>query len=179
VVGGAGKTEDSVAANLVAPARWIDECVNERRTEICSEIFASDYVGHSPPHAEPEPLHGPDGYKRFIEGILHGFPDAQATIDDMFAVGDRVAVRVRMTGTHLGEYRGIPPTGRPFEITQNVIMRMTEGKIAESWQELDALGLMIQLGVAPTPGLGPFGFLRWAVTTMARLAVASVRARRA
>lgn len=162
--------------NLSVARLYINECVNGQRTEIATDLFHSQYEGHSPAHAEPLPIAGPQGFKQFIGGIHKGFPDAHMTIEDIFAADDRVTVRVEMTGTHLGAYRGIPPTQRPFQISQIVILRMEEGKIRESWQEIDALGLMIQLGMAPAPGSTPLRFLAWALGTMARLAVASIRA---
>jgi len=147
--------------NKTTLRRWIDECVNQQAIGICDDLFTDDYLGHSPPHAEPEPLRGPRGYARFITGILTGFPDAHATIEDLFAVGDRVAVRVVMSGTHLNEYRGIPPTGRPFTISQIVLCRMVDGKIAESWQEIDAKGLMLQFGIVPSVDGGTLRLLSW------------------
>jgi predicted ester cyclase len=168
-------TAREMERNVTLSRLWIDECVNAQRTDIVTELFHPQYEGHSPPHAEPLPLAGPQGYKRFIDGILKGFPDAHATIDDVYAAGDKVTLRVGMTGTHLGAYRGIPPTRRPFAISQIVILRMEDGKIRESWQEIDALGMMIQLGVAPAPGTTPPRFLAWALGTMVRFAAASIR----
>jgi len=74
---------------------------------------------------------------------------------------NRVAVRVVMSGTHLNEYRGIPPTGRPFTISQIVLCRMVDGKIAESWQEIDAKGLMLQFGIVPSVDGGTLRLLSW------------------
>lgn len=173
-------TSASATSNVAVVGRWIDEVVNGRDVDACYEIFAPDYVGHSPPHAEPEPVRGPEGYRRFVSGILNGFPDAYAVVDLTVSDGDHVAARVTMRGTHLGKYRGIPPTGRRFEISQIVILRIRDGRIAESWQEIDALGLMHQLGLVPPATGGPVGLLRWTFSTivhMARLEIASARAR--
>lgn len=161
VVTDAGVTDKRREANSVALRRWIAECVNQQAVHICPEIFHADYEGHSPPHAEPEPVFGPDGYAKFVTGILTGFPDAVASIEDLVAVGDRVVCRVRMSGTHLGEYRELVPTGKPFAISQIVVCRMRDGKIVESWQEIDALGLLLQLGYVPTKGFSPLGIVRW------------------
>ncbi|MET7615988.1 ester cyclase [Streptomyces sp. NPDC005408] len=166
-----------LAANEKALHRWIDECVNEQAVHICSEIFHETYLGHSPPHAEPEPLHGPEGYDRFIRGILTGFPDAHATIEDMVSAGDRVCCRVRMTGTHRGVYRDLTPTGRRFTMSQIVVCRMVDGKIAESWQEIDGAGLLLQLGYVPRPGSRPSAMLTWFLRLGASLAGAGRHSR--
>jgi len=85
--------------------------------------------------------------------MLHmAFPDVRLTIEDMVAEGDKVAVRWAWSGTHRGEYMGIAPTGKEVTYTGITIHRITGGKIVESWDEVDNLGLMQQLGVAPPPG---------------------------
>ncbi|MDT3395889.1 ester cyclase [Streptomyces sp. B1866] len=168
-------TEEQREANTLPLRRWIDECVNQQDTAVCEEVFHADYVGHSPPHAEPEPLHGPAGYARFLGRILTGFPDARAEIQDLVPVDDRVACRVRMTGTHLNAYRGLPATGRPFVMTQTVICRIEDGRIVESWQEIDALGMMLQFGVVPRIGTGPLGHLAWFAALAGTLATAPRR----
>ncbi len=67
------------------------------------------------------------------------------------AEGDRVATRWTGTGTHEGELMGIAPTGNRVEVAGMVISRISGGKIAESWSNYDALGMMQQLGVIPSP----------------------------
>jgi steroid delta-isomerase-like uncharacterized protein len=157
--------------------RWYEECVNQRRLDVVDEIMDEEYVGHSPPHAEPEPILGRAGAKRFLKRIFGGFPDARVQVEDLLDAEEKLAARVRMEGTHLGEYRGIPPTQRQFEITQTVVFAVADEKIRESWQEIDALGLMIQLGVVPPPGTGPLGLIGWSFGTVGRLALLHVRQR--
>ena len=72
-------------------------------------------------------------------------------LEDMIAEGDKVAVRFTLRGTHGGDLMGIPPTGKPVAVTGIDINRIADGKIAERWANFDALGLMQQLGVIPTP----------------------------
>lgn len=80
------------------------------------------------------------------------FPDLYGTIEDLIAEGDKVVTRITYRGTHQGEFMGIPPTGRPVTMTFTGINRIAGGKIAEGWVNFDALGMMQQLGVIPTPG---------------------------
>ena len=77
------------------------------------------------------------------------FPDASATIEDMVAEGDKVAVRVTWRATHKGEFMGITPTGKQIEMTNTLIFRIADGKLVENWATIDELRLMRQLGVIP------------------------------
>jgi len=67
----------------------------------------------------------------------------------MISEGDFVSIRSEVTGTHLGKYRGIPPTGRPIAQSQLHMFRVADGQIHETWQEIDGLGIMQQLGIFP------------------------------
>jgi predicted ester cyclase len=88
---------------------------------------------------------------------MTAFPDAHFTIDDAFTDGQNTEVqntevqnevtRWTVVGTHEGELAGIPRTGRRFSVTGISIARIANGKITESWNSWDALGLMQQLGV--------------------------------
>jgi predicted ester cyclase len=82
------------------------------------------------------------------------FPDMHVTIDDMVAEGDKVAARVTWTGTHKGEIMGIPPTNKKVTFSLITISRIAGGKIVEDHGQFDALGLMRQLGLVPTPKKG-------------------------
>ena len=79
------------------------------------------------------------------------FPDLQYTVEDQIAEGDKVVTRYTASGTHRGELMGIAPTGSRVEITGISITRVEDGKIEEIWETHDALGMMRQLGVIPSP----------------------------
>ena len=81
-----------------------------------------------------------------------GFPDVVSTIEDIVAEGGRVAARWRARATHLGEYVGVPPTGKEVEFTGISMYRIEGGRIAESWTVEDELGLMRQIGAVPEAG---------------------------
>jgi len=91
--------------------------------------------------------------KQTISEEFSAFPDLHYTIDDMVAEGDKVATRVTMTGTHKGEFMGIPPTNKKITIRAIFIHRFAGGKIVEEHCEYSALDLMQQLGLKeiPTP----------------------------
>jgi steroid delta-isomerase-like uncharacterized protein len=77
---------------------------------------------------------------------LLGMPDYLTTIEDLIAEGDKVVARVTMTGTHTGDFWGIPPTGRQVRLTAIYIVRIANGKIVEHWGEEDGVKVLKQLG---------------------------------
>ena len=81
---------------------------------------------------------------------MKAFPDSQVTIDDMIAEGDQVVTKKTFSGTHTGDFVGIPATGKRVTLQFVDIMRLRDGKIVEHWNCLDQLSLMQQLGVIPT-----------------------------
>lgn len=128
------------------------EAFNQGDPEAVDRLFAADYVDHDPSRAGLPP--GPDGVKQAWSMFRAAFPDLRATIDDMIAEGDRVAVRGEVRGTHRGELMGIPPTGKRVTVTLIDINRIDNGKLVERWGETDMLGMMRQLGVVPAPEQG-------------------------
>jgi predicted ester cyclase len=79
--------------------------------------------------------------------LAKGFPDFKFSIEDMVGENDKVAVRYRFDGTHLGEYLGIPPTGKKAYIKNQGIFQLKEGKLQESWRISDMLSFMEQMRV--------------------------------
>jgi len=73
----------------------------------------------------------------------------QLTIEDLIAEGEKVVMRYALRGTHQRPWRGVPPTGKPVTVTATITYRIIDGKIAEAWQNADALGLVQQLGLFP------------------------------
>ena len=89
--------------------------------------------------------------KQEAADFRRGFPDVVSTIEDLLAEGDKVVARWRSRATHQGEYMGIPPTGKEVEFTGISVYRIERGKIAESWNVEDKLGLMWQIGAIAEP----------------------------
>jgi predicted ester cyclase len=90
--------------------------------------------------------------KQEAADFRQGFPDVVSTIEDLIAEGDKVVARWSSRATHQGEYMDILPTGKEVEFTGISFYRIEGGKIAESWNSEDQLGLMRQIGVIPEPG---------------------------
>ncbi len=95
---------------------------------------------------------GLDSLRKYVRDFRSAFPDAQVTIDDIIAEGDRVVTRWTIRATHKGELMGIAATGKQVAFTGMAISRIEGRRIAEDWVISDALGLMQQLGAVPLPG---------------------------
>ncbi|KYH25333.1 snoaL-like polyketide cyclase [Halalkalicoccus paucihalophilus] len=124
--------------------RFVREVVNGGDYDVVDELFATEYVRHDP--SLPEEKRGPEGFKETVEMWRTAFPDVEMTIDAIVAEGDLVAFRATETGTHEGTFMGIEPTGKRVELTGNVMHRLEDGKLVETWASFDMLGLMEQLG---------------------------------
>jgi hypothetical protein len=81
--------------------------------------------------------------------LLRALPHIHVAVEDVIAEGDEVVARNAVTGTHQGEYRGVPPTGKPVTYNEIFIFRVAGGRIAEIWGVVDALSQMKQLGMIP------------------------------
>jgi steroid delta-isomerase-like uncharacterized protein len=127
---------------LLADRVW-EEVWHQGDLERIEELFASDFVRHDPGRE----IHGPEENRQFIKGFRAAFPDVHFTVLDQIAEGDKVAVRYRLQGTHLGDFQGMPPTRKQVGYSGILIYRVANGKIAEQWTEFDLLGFLKQLGV--------------------------------
>jgi steroid delta-isomerase-like uncharacterized protein len=124
------------------------EAWNAGHGERYLQLYDASIVHHGP---APEPL-DQEANQAFYEELWAAFPGAQLAIDDTVAEGDKLAIRFRLTGEHKGDYRGIPPTGRPFVLNGQTILRYQDGRVVERWTTADLLGLLTQLGAIPAPG---------------------------
>lgn len=93
----------------------------------------------------PEPLRGRKTWRQGAELVKRAFPDLNAYIEDIIAVGDRVAVRLTMHGTHRGDYLGFPASGRAVRYVSHEFYRVADGLIAEEWICSDTAGLLQQI----------------------------------
>lgn len=127
--------------------RYFDEVWNQGRLEVLDEIIASDYVNHSP--SVPNPRPGPDDLKPIVRAMRAGIPDLHYQILDTVVTADKVAIHLRVTGTHSGDLFGMAPTGRAIDVRQMQIEWIQNGRIWQHWRVTDELALMRQLGVVP------------------------------
>ena len=87
--------------------------------------------------------------KEVFRRLHQAFPDLHITVEDLIAEGDKVVGRNTVTGTHRGEYMGLPPTGKTVAYNEIFIFRCEEGRIAETWGVVDVISQMKQLGLIP------------------------------
>jgi steroid delta-isomerase-like uncharacterized protein len=106
--------------------------------------LASDYVLHDP--SAPDFSGGREEFKMVQDKFFNAFPDHRLTIDDQFADGDKVVTRWTARGTQENDLPGCPSAGKHAVVTGITVSRISDGKIAEEWQNWDTLGLMKQLG---------------------------------
>jgi predicted ester cyclase len=125
----------SVEENKAIFRRIVEEGFNKGNLAIVDELVATNHVNHT------DNVHGPEEYKQFITMYRTAFPE-----------GDKVVNRWTSRGTHKGDLMGIPPTGKQTTVTGMYVARIIGGKIVEEWGNLDALGMMQQIGVVPPPG---------------------------
>jgi len=126
--------------------RVFEEIWNYRNLAVIDELFAPEYAHHDP--QSPDLVDGIEGYRRFVQRFLRAFPDIHIAIHDEIATESTAVTRWTASGTHNGDLPGIPSTGRSISVTGITIARTRNGKIVESWNNWDALGMMRQLGMA-------------------------------
>jgi len=136
--------------------RRLTEAENKHDVALLDEFIAPDYFSRALETRSREE------YKQYATMIFNVFPDWHETIEDIIAEGDKVWYRVKITGTHKGEFRGylpligkkvrLAPTGKKFTIMEVSIKRIVNGKIAESWGVYDFLDFYKQLGVIEYKG---------------------------
>ena len=129
--------------------RFLDEVIGAKNMEAAGKYVADDFVDHGAPPGTPPGL---EGLKQLLTMFINAFPDFSYTSEELIAEGDKVVSRGTTSGTHKGEFMGIAPTGKQFQISEIHIARMAGGKMVEHWEASDQLGMMQQLGVIPPPG---------------------------
>ena len=127
--------------------RGVEEVFNGKNLDYIDELYTADVIDHSAPPGSPE---GIEGARLKLQMFTTAVPDLHLSYDHLIAEGDMVAGRFTLTGTHLGDFGGIPPTGAPVSVTGHDFSLIRDGKISEHWVEMDSLTLMQQLGVVPT-----------------------------
>lgn len=138
----------SIQSNKAIMQRFWDELFTQGNVKVADEIIAADYLNHDPAPGEQP---GRAGLAAFVAHLHAAFPDGRFEAEAYVVEGDKIATRWRASGTHRGEFMGIPATGRTVNITGMAIHRIAGGQIVESWNNWDTLGLLQQLGVLPQP----------------------------
>lgn len=135
-------------SNKAIMRHHVEELFNRHDLSELDQWIAPEYVYH----VLGQDIAGVEAYKQTVYPLWEGFPDAHNEIQQMVAEGDRVATLFKASGTHTGTFMGVPPSGRRIEILGITIERISGGKRREGWGVPDMLGLMQQIGAAPSPG---------------------------
>ena len=113
---------------------------------VIDELVADDFVEHEEfPGLEPTK----EGVKQFFAMFRAAYPDLHLEVHETLADGDLVCARVTATGTHQGEFMGMPPSGKRIEVQIFDMLRLRDGQATEHWGLLDAMTMMQQLGAIP------------------------------
>ncbi len=138
----------STAEDNKAKFIWMYDEVNKGNNDAIDEVLADDFVNHEG-GMPPQP--GKAAFKDFQVSFAKAFPDFNYRLDELIVDDDHVAVHATVSGTQLGEFMGMPPTGKHAEWTGTAICRFVDGKVVERHHVADIGGMLIQLGVLPPP----------------------------
>jgi steroid delta-isomerase-like uncharacterized protein len=143
-----------VSENKALVRRFYEEVWDRGNVDFAAEVFADDYIRHDlrPTQALP----GGAGMAKLAADFRSAFPDARWRVDLVFGEGDLVAARWTATGTFLGQWGAVSPTGRAATFSGVNLYRFgTDGKVAELWNHRDDLGFMEQIGAQVYAGAAP------------------------
>ena len=142
----------STEQNKALVRQMVEEIFNRGNMSRADEFLAPEFVERE--ELPPGIARDREGVKQLTAMFRSAFPDFKATIDDIVAEGDKVVIRQTWSGTHQGEFMGVPPTGKSISINVIDIIRIAEGQFVEHWGVMDQMAMMQQLGVIPAPGEG-------------------------
>jgi predicted ester cyclase len=128
--------------NKAAARRFFEDVWNRGDVSRAGDFLDARFVSHNPFDVS---LLGPDEYGQGVTAYRAAFPDLTVTLEDVFAEGDRVAVRGTDRGTHQGEFMGRPASGRTVTATWIEIFHMESGKAVEGWVESDSKRMFDQM----------------------------------
>jgi steroid delta-isomerase-like uncharacterized protein len=139
----------TIETNKAFVKHFMERAFNEGDLAIVDEVHAPGAIDHQEPAGTDFATH----LKAVITMLRTAFPDLHFEIHEMLAEGEIVAFRSTMSGTHLGPFQGLPPTGKSVSVAHMHFVRLIDGKTTDLWHVWDVAGLMRQLGagVAPRP----------------------------
>ena len=124
--------------------KFIAEVIGKKDLAVLDKLVAPNFVDHNPIPGTPATR---EGMKQGISMLFSAFPDLQSPITFLVAEGDLVVGHHTTTGTHQGEFMGIPATGKKIQVDEIHIVRIVNGKAVEHWGLLEDMAMMQQLGV--------------------------------
>ena len=140
-------TTHQAEQNKAAVRNGVENVFNLKKLGMVDDLYTEDVVDHSAP---PDLPAGIEGARAKVSAFINAFPDLHLTYEHMTAEDDFVAGRFILSGTHQGDFGGIPATGNSVRVSGHDLVRLRDGKVCEHWLQLDTLDLMQQLGVVAT-----------------------------
>ena len=128
--------------------RFYDTVYNLPNLAEAQNVIAPDYIDHNPVNRKS--VSGIEGLKYASKLFRTGFPDLVIAIEDLIVGRDRIVARIRMRGSHQGEFMGLKPTDKQINVSAIEIYRIVGERISERWGNLDGIALFQQLGVIQT-----------------------------
>lgn len=132
--------------NKAIVQRFLEEVLNQHNPAATVSICTPDVRWHGGAMGEAVDL---GSFQNSLAAVFASFPDLNVEVHDATAEQDRVAVRVTLRGTHLGEFQGLTTTGKRISSTGLAAYRLSQNRIVEAWWQHDFLAMMKQLGPAP------------------------------
>ena len=130
--------------NNIAAQTKFGEAINSGNLHLLKDIVAENSVDHDP---APGQGAGPEGYVKFFTMMRTAFPDFKVAVETLVADEEQVAFAYTVTGTHQGDFNGIPATGKTIKARGMQISKFKDGKMVERWGSSDELGILKQLGI--------------------------------
>jgi steroid delta-isomerase-like uncharacterized protein len=124
--------------------RLYDDVVNAGNLDLMDELVADDFVEHEALPGMPSDREAP---RKMFEMSRQAFPDFRMQVEDMIQEGDKVVARIRMLGTHEGEFMGVPASGNQIDVAAIDIMQVRGDQIIAHWGVTDIASMMEQMGV--------------------------------
>lgn len=123
---------------------FVEEVINKKNLKAADQLVSEDFIEHVP---LPGQMPGREGLKFVLSSMFTGFPDINWIVQEQIAEGEKVVTRFTWTGTHKGEFMGIPATDKKVEVWGIVIDVVRNELFSESRIIMDTVGLLQQLGV--------------------------------
>jgi predicted ester cyclase len=131
-------------ANKLLSKRWFEQVWNQKNEAAIDEMFSKQGKSHGFP--EPDSvLIGPEGFKAVHRTFVGAFPDLHIDLEDIITEGDRVAVRWRVSMTHLGDHLGFAATGKKGTLDGSSFLIVKDNQVMEGWNQMDLGALMQRL----------------------------------
>lgn len=130
--------------------RYVEEIYTKGNLDRIDEFLSPEYVNHT----EFQEVEGLDAVRQFVDAMHVALPDLTEVIHNQVSDGDYEVHRWTISGTHQGEWMGIPPTDNTIRFGGLTLARIKDGKIVEEWSYTNTLSLLTQMGALPADALG-------------------------